>query len=234
MPRQSRIYVTGDTHRTTDIGKLLSPSMTRKKLTKNDFVIIAGDFGALWNGYGSEQDEHVLGMYAKFPWTTLWVDGNHENFDQLKMYPTEEWNGGLVQKMNDSVIHLMRGQIYDIDGLKFFTMGGATSIDKMFRIRDISWWSQEMPTNEEYDIAMRNLQAHDMKVDYVITHCCSRSSLLRTLPSSQYDDELNGWFDYLEKDMGLEYKHWYYGHYHIDKKVDDKHTCLYNKIVRIK
>ena len=46
------------------------------------------------------------------PWTTLFVDGNHENFDRLKNYPiTEEW-GGKVQKIYDKVYHLMRGEIY--------------------------------------------------------------------------------------------------------------------------
>lgn len=229
----SKIYVTGDTHRTTDIGKLLDLS-NREKFTKDDYVIIAGDFGGLWDGYKSDSDEEVLGIYADFPWTTLWIDGNHENFDELSQYPVEEWNGGLVQKINDSVIHLMRGQIYTIDGLKFFTMGGATSIDKMWRQEYISWWRQEMPSDSEYKSAMNNLKEHDMTVDYVITHCCSRSSLRKTLPDSKFDDELNGWFDYLEIDMALKFRHWYYGHYHLDKKVDKTHTCLYNKIVRIK
>jgi hypothetical protein len=81
---------------------------------------------------------------------------------------------------------------------------------------------------------MNKLKEHDMTVDYIITHCCSRSCLRKTLPDSQFDDELNGWFDYLEIDMALKFRHWYYGHYHLDKKIDKTHTCLYNKIVKIK
>ena len=27
--------------------------------------------------------------------------------------------------------------------------------------------------------------------------------------------------------------HWYFGHWHIDKDIDKKHTCLYNKIIPI-
>lgn len=31
----------------------------------------------------------------------------------------------------------------------------------------------------------------------------------------------------------VEYKHWYFGHYHIDEKVADKKTALYFDIVSI-
>ena len=39
--------------------------------------------------------------------------------------PVEIWNGGKIHRIKDSVIHLMWGQIYTIDGYKFFEMGGA-------------------------------------------------------------------------------------------------------------
>lgn len=230
----SRIYVTGDTHRTIDIGKLRTFSAMHTDLNKNDYVIIAGDFGALWNGYGSIRDNRVLDIYDSFPWTTLWIDGNHENFNQINRYPVSEWNGGSVHIINQSVIHLMRGQVYTIDGLKFFTMGGAVSIDKMWRTEDISWWKDELPSEKEYKTAIKNLENNDMSVDYIITHCCSRSRLKKTLPCTVKYDELNDWFTSLEKNKALKYKHWYYGHYHVDKKVDKKHTCLYNEIVEIK
>ena len=61
--------------------------------------------------------------------TTLFVDGNHENFDRLYEYPVEEWHGGKVHKIRPSVIHLMRGQIFEIEGKSIFTFGGASSHD---------------------------------------------------------------------------------------------------------
>ena len=40
------IYITGDTHIPTDVGKLSSKRFPEQKnLTKNDYVIICGDFG---------------------------------------------------------------------------------------------------------------------------------------------------------------------------------------------
>ena len=63
------------------------------------------------------------------PFTTLFVDGNHENFDRLYAYPVEEWHGGKVHKIRPSVIHMMRGQVFAIDGKSVFTFGGASSHD---------------------------------------------------------------------------------------------------------
>ena len=48
------------------------------------------------------------------PFTTLYVDGNHENFDRLYGYPIENWQGGKVHKIRPSVLHLMRGQVFEI------------------------------------------------------------------------------------------------------------------------
>lgn len=46
--------------------------------------------------------------------TTLFVDGNHENFDRLYAYPVEvAWRE--AHKIRPSVIHLMRGQIFELE-----------------------------------------------------------------------------------------------------------------------
>ncbi len=36
-----------------------------------------------------------------------------------------------------------------------------------------------------------------------------------------------------EVDWRLDYKHWYYGHFHKDVDVDEKHTLLFERIVPI-
>ena len=68
----------------------------------------------------------------------MFVDGNHENYTRLyNDYPVEEWNGGKVHRIRDSVIHLMRGEIYDIDNKKIFVFGGAFSHDIQEGILDL-------------------------------------------------------------------------------------------------
>ena len=136
------IYITGDTHGRHDFVKLLYFADAHPELTKKDYVIIAGDFGGVWSERGLET---TLSMYAHLPFTTLFVDGNHENFDMLGSYPVEIWNGGKVHKISQDIIHLMRGQVFEIEGKTFFTFGGATSIDKYLRIEGISWWPRNYP-----------------------------------------------------------------------------------------
>ena len=96
-------------------------------LTKEDYMLICGDFGGVWDG--GKKDERNLDWLEELPFTTLFVSGNHENFDLLRKYPTEEWNGGTIQRIRPHVVHLMRGQVFDLQGYSFFTMGGARSHD---------------------------------------------------------------------------------------------------------
>jgi len=122
------IYVTGDTH--GDIRRLNSESFPeQKEMTKDDYVIILGDFGLVWEQEESKEEKHWLDWLERKPFTTLFVDGNHENFARLNVYLEEEWHGGTVHRIRPSVIHLMRGYVYDIDGAKCFSFGGAPSHD---------------------------------------------------------------------------------------------------------
>jgi hypothetical protein len=49
------LYVTGDLHGYIDIGKLKSKRFSiKRELSKDDFVIIAGDFGLVWDNKNDE------------------------------------------------------------------------------------------------------------------------------------------------------------------------------------
>ena len=224
----SRIYVTGDTHQSIDIKKLNMKNFPiQKELTREDYLIICGDFGMVWNN--SKEELYWRNWLNTRNYTTLWVDGNHENFDLLEDLPTEEWNGGKVQFIEKNIIRLMRGQVFDINGYKFFTMGGGTSIDKADRKPHKTWWEQEIPTAEELQEGEDNLEAHDWNVDYVITHTTSNINM-RKMGYIKENSILNNFFDFLE--YKLEYKEWFFGHFHTNEIIG-KHRCLYNDIVRI-
>lgn len=150
------IIVTGDTHCPIDIGKLNKKSFDDSSMTKQDYVIIAGDAGFVWYGSDSE-DLWWQKWLMKKNFTTLFVDGNHENHNKLDQLPVTLWNGGKIHKINDSIFHLMRGQVFEIDGMKLFTMGGAESSDRELRKEDISWWCRELPSDQEYQEALYNL-----------------------------------------------------------------------------
>lgn len=154
------IFVTGDTHGNLDLKKLNSKLFPEgRALDKNDYVIITGNFGFPW--YGNNEDKYWLKWFEDKPFTTLFVDGNHESFYLLNSCEVEEWKGGKVHKLNDSLIHLMRGQIFLIDGYKFFAFGGAQSTDKKYRKENISWWKEEMPNLAEYEEGNKNLDLNN-------------------------------------------------------------------------
>ena len=117
------IYITGDTHGEFDKLYFLENSMDDHKIKQENYLIICGDFGGIRTG--TEEELYELKREICFPFKVLFVSGNHENYDALEKFPVAEWHGGKVQCISENIIHLMRGQIYEIQGKKFFTFGGA-------------------------------------------------------------------------------------------------------------
>lgn len=119
------IYITGDIHGSPErLG--VHSFYEQKEMTRDDIVIICGDFGMVWEESGeSASEQYWLKWLEDKPFTTLFVCGNHENFDRLYQYPVKEWHGGKVHEIRPHVLHLMRGEVFDIEGLKFFAFGGA-------------------------------------------------------------------------------------------------------------
>lgn len=224
----SRIFVTGDTHCTVDYKKLTSKKFpVQKNLTKDDYVIIAGDFGAIWDL--SAQCKYMLEWYDERSFTTLFVDGNHENFNLLNGYPEETWNGGEIHRISPSIMHLKRGQVFNIGGITLFTFGGASSIDKAYRLSNISWWEAEVPNYAEVDAGLLNLARVDWKVDYVITHTAP-TDIVKAVYSDTFTDPTTAMLDNFAERMS--FKHWYFGHLHVDQCFG-KYTGLYNKIIEL-
>lgn len=223
------VYVTGDAHIPTDIGKLTTARFPeQRQTTKSDFVIICGDFGGVWDG--TRSDAYWLSWLNKKPWTTLFIDGNHENFDLLNKYPVVDLFGGKAHQITPSIFHLMRGEIFTIDGLKFFAMGGAVSHDRMYRTEGKSWWKEEMPTDDQYRNALSNIDMHNWKVDFVLTHCAP-DSIQKEIADWYERDKLT---NFLESIRGeLTFRRWCFGHYHIDKEFPKGFYALYNRVMRV-
>ena len=120
------IFVTGDMH--ADPGRFSMENFPeQKEMTRNDYMVICGDFGLLWDKEESKREKWWLDWLAEKSYTTLVVDGNHEDFTRLNTLPEEEWNGGRVHKVRENVIHLMRGEIFDLNGKAAYIFGGARS-----------------------------------------------------------------------------------------------------------
>jgi hypothetical protein len=246
------IYATGDCH--GNFQRFKPHIFTEQKaMSRDDLVVICGDVGGVW--FGDTRDDDQLDWLEALPFTTVFVSGNHENFDALARYPIQEWNGGKVQFIRPHVIHLLRGQVFTLQGRTFFTMGGASSHDiadgilepddpcferkykimrsqgKQFRINHMTWWKEELPTEEEYAEARRNLDACGWEVDYIITHAAPNSIMDQVVKEDIQHDELT---DFLEEvKQKARYHYWLFGHHHDNKAVDDKHILLWEQIVRV-
>ncbi len=227
------VYITGDTHGGIDISKLNSKYFTEQiSLTKKDYLIIAGDFGFIWEK--SRTEECWIKWLEEKPFTTLFIDGNHENFDLINSYKTENWNSGKIHRISNTVIHLMRGQVFKINNKKYFTFGGGRSADKARRIEGISWWKQEMPSKEEYKEAIYNLNKNNWSVDYIITHTAPTNIIHFLEQEHEVYNKENELSDFLEEiDNKTKYKKWFFGHYHLDENIDNKYYALYQNKIRI-
>ena len=243
------IYITGDTH--ADFSRFEEDKFPiQTEMTKNDYVIICGDFGGVWTfEEESSYEKEMLDLLDSKNFTTLFVDGNHENFTRLYSYPVEEWHGGKVHKIRDSVLHLMRGEIFDIDNKKIFAFGGDSSHDIQdgildldeeekihqmrkrgvyFRLRDFSWWDLELPIEEEIQNGIKKLEKANYKVDYIISHCCPTNIQTFINPSFKKDILT----DYLQEiSEKCEFKKWYFGHYHEYRQVNTQYVLFYEDIV---
>lgn len=222
------IYMTGDLHAEFDGLRLKPENFDYSGLTREDYIFCCGDFGFVW--FGDERDNVELDWISQLPVTILFIDGNHENFDALEKYPIQKWKGGNVHFIRENIIHLMRGQYYEIEGKTFFTFGGGKSIDRARRIEGQSWWPQEMPSEEEFETGLRTLEEHNWEVDYIVSHTCP-SHLVKVIAPYIGTDRLN---DYLmDIASRAHYKHWYLGHYHTEKELDDKHTLFYRSFIPV-
>lgn len=186
----------------------------------------------------------------------MFVEGNHDNHERLAAYPVEKWNGGKVHRIRDSVFHLMRGQIFKLSGKKIFTFGGASSHDirdgilepddpefkrkvknlkrrhALYRVNHVSWWTGELPTEEEMQEGIDNLRIHNNKVDYIITHCASTSTQEIVKGNKTYQpDVLTEYLDRIKNTV--EYDKWVFGHYHDYAEVNEKETLVYDEIIKL-
>lgn len=226
-------------------------------MTRDDFVIVCGDFG-LW--HDNKTERWWLNWLEEKSFTVLFVDGNHENFDRLHSeFEVVDFHGGKAHKIRENIYHLMRGYVFDLCDKKFFAFGGASSHDiddgildrkdfqsdrelvneynrrtrrgEMLRINHVSWWKEEMPSPEEMDFGLKTLKDNKNNIDFIVSHCAP-SHVAASISAGTYKpDMLTAFFETISQTVN--FKKWFFGHYHNDIAVDDKYILLYDQIIRI-
>ncbi|MBQ6266279.1 MAG: metallophosphoesterase [Clostridia bacterium] len=220
------VYVTGDMH--GDLARFESPALSRLK--KDDTLIICGDFGFLWDG--SREEAKILKRLGKKKYNICFIDGTHENFELLNAYPVTEWNGGKVHHIEGNIYHLMRGQIFRLDNLTFFTMGGGESPDIDIRFEENAWSRFEFPSREELLEGAENLEKINCRVDYIITHepPVKIKSFLSLKDSETAS--VTGLNTYLEEMSAIcQFRRWFFGSMHLDKFISNSHIAVYRNVI---
>ena len=244
------IYITGDTHGNfCRFDAEYFPA--GQTLTREDYVIVCGDFG-IWDE--TPKSNRQLDWLESQPFTTLFIDGNHENFDLLGRMPVMQWHGGCVHRIREHILHLMRGQVFAIGGMTFFTMGGAASHDisggilepdapdfeqrywelrrrrALFRVNRVSWWKEELPCDAEYETALWNLDKAGWRVDCILTHCAPDSIASQVCRPYQ-PDRLSGFLEMVKERCTFDY--WFFGHFHDNRVIDECFILQWERMVAL-
>lgn len=220
------VYITGDCHGKFDKIEFFA---NRMKLTENDYVIVLGDMGLFWRHDKKDANAFISYFERNYNFNLYFIDGNHENFKLLNRLDEDE---NYMGDISEHIKHLKRGRTYNIDGKRILAIGGADSVDKFRREEGLSWWKEEQITDEDIERIDSS-----KRFDYVLSHTCPTSIFnmykmdLCTLGNIVDDDnpDFKICNNQLEKVLNfIDFGHWFFAHYHIDKRLDDDFTCLYH------
>ena len=215
------IYLTGDTH--GSFGRL-EAFCSERHTSKEDLLIILGDAG--FNFSGGLRDHDKKRFVSSLPITVLCIHGNHEQRpDHIPSYSEVEWRGGTVwqEEMYPDILFAKDGEIYDLNGKKTAVIGGAYSIDWMYRTYGRNWWPDEQPSPSVREHVEEQLEKQGWQVSCMLTHTCPlryepTEVFIPGLDQSMVDKSTEEWLGQIEEK--LTYEKWFCGHFHTEKKID--------------
>ncbi len=124
-----------------------------------DEVWQCGDFG-YWPRmtYGPDFLDKMSGVGAPI----FFADGNHEDHDRLDHDADRPYR---VPGAVGPIYHVPRGVVRVVNGKRILFMGGARSVDRVYRREGRSWFATELPTPTQFQRAKAN-----GPVDVIISH----------------------------------------------------------------
>ena len=229
-----RIFITGDKH--GDFNEVAIFCHTHNT-SREDLLIILGDVGV--NYHLNEIDDKRKAYLNSLPISVLCIHGNHEERpEMLESYHKISWCDGFVYQEDKypNIMFGIDGENYQIMHRSFLVLGGAYSIDKTIRlIRGWKWFESEQPSESFKDSFIKGLQAFK-DYDIVLSHTCPYSMMprdlfIKGLPETMVDYTTE---DFLETVYNsISFNQWYFGHYHSDRRLNDKFMLLYHDFVEV-
>ena len=230
-----RYFVTGDCHgRFERIWRFIK----KFDLGAGDTIIVCGDMGLYWNKDQRDARYSIREYEANCNGVNLWwIDGNHENFDIIKTFdkPTHQCSPHITYISRGTSMLVKIGEKYR----NLLFMGGADSVDKIFRTEHISWWADETITEDD----IKGIKGY---YHYVFSHACplgvftNNKAFLCTANNINENNAIHESERVLEKlRKNIEYDNWFFGHYHVDTHVFPvdgemcNYRCVYNDFIEL-
>lgn len=228
------IYITGDIH--GNIGQI-KYVMDKINCKLNNTIIQLGDSG--FNYYLDKKDKQLKDFIYNYDINWFVIRGNHDanpiyNKNVIKV--NQYGNYGYIEKDYPNIFYAVNGNIYNIEGNSFLVLGGAYSVDKWYRLEiGYKWFEDEQMTNEEMDNFLKNNK--NLKVDTILSHTCPYENMPRHLFLSQIDQSTvdNNTEYFLSKVKNtVQYKNWFFGHFHANEKIEENMYMLYDGVIHYK
>lgn len=198
------IYVTSDWHLSKQHTEVLS---LLDRTTKEDNVILLGNLADDWDMI--ENESWFVRMMNQYQTQILLVDGNHEDIKKLQGIPETLWNGMKVHQLGKRIYHILRGQVFYLEGKNFWIMGGDYSGKGYIMLLTDSWQEEETPSRREQQRGLEALIKLGWKVDYILTHTAPQE-IIKTYKLSDEVNEFNRYLDEIARQTT--FKKWYFGH----------------------
>ena len=178
------MILTGDLHASPEELRFLKPEYLRAKFgqkCENTIIVILGDGGFLWHedpysDFGGELIQTLNNWMKELNSTLIVVPGNHENYKRIyslpKVHLKEKNFEGDFREISPWIKYTERFGEYTFEDKSFLVLGGARSLDKIYR-HEGEWFPDETFSSEEKDRIVSFIK--DAEYDYVLAHTCPES-----------------------------------------------------------
>ena len=209
-------------HASPDELQYLKPEYLRKKYKskcENTFIVILGDGGFLWHedsysDFNGELISTLSNWMKELHSILIVIPGNHENYERIYSLPKVSLDRnckGEFREISPYIKYTERYGEYTFEGKEFLILGGARSIDKMYRHKG-EWFPEETFSIQEKNKIISIIR--DNEYDYVLAHTCP-DYITHQIFDTRYRDSNSEFFDRVMNYISP--KIWFFGHFHPEK-----------------
>ena len=223
---------TGDLHRDFTRFKHLA-----EKFDEEIAVIILGDSSI--NYFLDERDYQFKQGLKKYNCVFYCVRGNHEERPEKCGIPLI-WDVNVMgevycEKEFPYIRYFKDGGVYNINGKRVLTIGGAYSVDKEYRLnRGLHWFESEQLTKEEKTAILNKVCGQHF--DIVLSHTCPldyepTDLFLPFIDQSTVDKRMECFLNKVKE--CIMFDKYFFGHYHADRWERENVRQLYEDIIEL-